>query len=345
MNSVTHSPEMILLVDDSSDNLRLLSTMLKSQGYTVKKAISGKFALQSMEVIEPDLILLDVNMPEMDGYQVCEILKAQEKYQLTPIIFISASDQLLNKVKAFEVGAIDYITKPFQLEEVLIRVENQLNQKRLYQALQRQNSLLKTEIDERLRVEKALTEANQKLELLASLDGLTGIANRRLFDEYIETEWKRCLRWGFPLSLILIDVDFFHFYNESYGHLLGDDCLKKVAQILANTSQRATDLAARYGGEEFVIVLPHTPHESAKQLAERIQQAIAALKISHCKSTVSSYVTLSIGVATIIPDKETEITDFINSADQALFKAKKFGRDRIEIAEFSLPGKSVNPLD
>jgi diguanylate cyclase (GGDEF)-like protein len=334
MNSVASSfpPETILLVDDSTDNLRLLSTMLQTQGYRVKKSISGEFALQSLEVIEPDLILLDINMPGMDGYEVCKTLKKQKKYQSIPVIFISAADQLLNKVKAFQVGAIDYITKPFQLEEVLIRVENQLNQKRLYQKLQQQNALLKTEIDERLRIEKALTEANQKLELLASLDGLTEIANRRRFDEYIAAEWQRCLRGSFLLSLILIDVDFFHFYNEAYGHLRGDDCLKKVASILRNVSQRATDLPARYGGEEFVIVLPHTSQMGARTIAEEIQQAIAVQRISHKKSPVSRYLTTSIGVATTIPDHDEGMADFINLADQALFKAKKLGRDRIEFA-------------
>ena len=336
MNSVASSlpPETILLVDDSTDNLRLLSTMLQTQGYRVKKSISGEFALQSLEVIEPDLILLDINMPGMDGYEVCKTLKKQKKYQSIPVIFISAADQLFNKVKAFQVGAIDYITKPFQLEEVLIRVENQLNQKRLYQKLQQQNALLKTEIDERLRIEKALTEANQKLELLASLDGLTEIANRRRFDEYIAAEWQRCLRGSFLLSLILIDVDFFHFYNEAYGHLRGDDCLKKVASILQNVSQRATDLPARYGGEEFVIVLPHTSQMGARTIAiaEEIQQAIAAQRISHKKSPVSRYLTTSIGVATTIPDHDEGMADFINLADQALFKAKKLGRDRIEFA-------------
>jgi diguanylate cyclase (GGDEF)-like protein len=332
MNSAAHDQETVLLVDDSSDNLRLLSTMLQTQGYRVKKAISGQFALQSLEVIEPDLILLDINMPGMDGYEVCESLKMQKKYQAIPVIFMSAAGEVLNKVKAFNVGAIDYITKPFQLEEVLIRVENQLNQKRLYQQLQQQNALLKTEIDERLRIEKSLTEANQTLELLASLDGLTGIANRRRFDEYITTEWQRCLRGSFLLSLILIDVDFFHRYNENYGHLAGDDCLKKVATILANVSQRATDLPARYGGEEFVIVLPHTSQMGARTIAEEIQKAIAEQRIPHRKSSVSRYLTTSIGVATTIPDHESGMTDFIDLADQALFKAKKLGRDRIEFA-------------
>lgn len=324
--------ETILLIDDSIENLRLVSTMLQSEGYKVKKAINGKVALQSLEVIEPDLILLDINMPGMDGYEVCETLKRHKKYQSIPVIFMSAAGEVFNKVKAFHVGAIDYITKPFQLEEVLIRVENQLNQKRLYQQLQQHNALLKTEIDERLRIEKALTEANQTLELLASLDGLTGIPNRRCFDEYIATEWQRCLRGSFLLSLILIDVDFFHRYNENYGHLAGDDCLKKVATILANVSQRATDLPARYGGEEFVIVLPHTSQMGARTIAEEMQKAIAEQRIPHRKSSVSNYLTISIGVATTIPDHQEGMADFINLADQALFKAKKLGRDRVEFA-------------
>jgi diguanylate cyclase (GGDEF)-like protein len=322
----------LLLVDDTIDNLRLLAAMLSEKGYQVRKAINGKIAINTIQQMPPDLILLDINMPDLNGYEVCQILKNNPLTKEIPVIFISAADQVLNKVKAFQVGAIDYITKPFQLEEVLIRVENQLNQKRLYQQLQQHNALLKTEIDERLRIEKALTEANQKLELLASLDGLTGIANRRRFDEYITTEWQRCLRGSFLLSLILIDVDFFHRYNENYGHLAGDDCLKKVATILANVSQRATDLPARYGGEEFVIVLPHTSQMGARTIAEEIQKAIAEQRIPHRKSSISRYLTTSIGVATTIPDHESGITDFIDLADQALFKAKKLGRDRIEFA-------------
>ena len=321
--------EMILIVDDSVDNLRLLSTMLQTQGYRVKKSISGTFALQSLDVIEPDLILLDVNMPGIDGHKVCETLKAQKKYKTTPIIFISASDQVLNKVKAFQLGAIDYITKPFHIEEVLIRVENQLNQKRLYQELQKQNNLLKREIEERLRIEVALTEANQKLELLASLDGLTGIANRRRFDQYLEAEWQRCLRGKFELSLMLIDVDFFKNYNDCYGHLLGDDCLKQIANILQDNIQRATDLVARYGGEEFVVVLPHTPQVGALEVAQRIQGAISAQQLPHRGSSVSEYITLSIGITTTIPHSTRTIADFVDWADQALYRAKISGRNRI----------------
>jgi diguanylate cyclase (GGDEF)-like protein len=327
--SPSSDKETLLIVDDSSDNLRLLSTMLQSQGYRVKKAINGKFALQSLEVIEPDLILLDVNMPEMNGYEVCQTLKAQEKFQAIPIIFISAADQLFNKVQAFRVGAVDYITKPFHLEEVLIRVENQLNQKRLYRQLQKQNNLLKNEISERLNVEKALTEANHQLEALASQDGLTGLANRRHFDQYLAAQWQYCLLQKIPLALILIDVDFFKDYNDAYGHLLGDDCLKQVATIIKSRSRVKTDLVARYGGEEFVIVLPSTTSGEAAQLAERVQEAIAAQNIPHRQSAVADYVTLSMGLTSLIPRQTETVANMIQTADLALYQAKTRGRNRI----------------
>ncbi len=336
MNSVPlfRYKEMILIVDDSNHILKLLSTMLESQGYSVELATSGRLALKSLELLAPDLVLLDINMPGMDGYRVCETIKSMPHYHSTPVIFISASDQVLNKVKAFQVGAIDYITKPFHLEEVLIRVENQLNQKRLYQELQRQNSLLKIEIEERLRVEKALKEANHKLHLLASLDGLTGIANRRRFDEYMAAEWQRCSRGNFPLSLILIDVDFFKLYNDTYGHLSGDDCLKQVALTLQGISKRATDMVARYGGEEFVVVLPHTPLEGAQEVAEKIQMAIAAQNIPHAQSSVAEHITVSIGVANMVPRPDTPLAEFIHRADQALYQAKLNGRNQIAFSPF-----------
>jgi diguanylate cyclase (GGDEF)-like protein len=175
----------------------------------------------------------------------------------------------------------------------------------------------------------ALLKANHQLSLLASLDGLTGIANRRRFDECIMTEWQRAIREQHPLSLILIDVDYFKNYNDTYGHLLGDDCLKKIAEILQKMSQRATDLAARYGGEEFVLVLPNTSQYGAQKVAQRIKAAIAHQTIHHKSSSVSKYITLSMGIMTIIPNTMMEMADFIRRTDQALFKAKSEGRDRI----------------
>ena len=336
LKNVTEShPETILIVDDSPENLRVLSFMLSTQGYEVKKAVSGRFALQSIEVINPDLILLDINMPDMDGYEVCQIFK--EKCQVNhwtdiPVIFISASHGVLDKVKAFRVGGADYIAKPFHLEEVLARVENQLARNRLYKVLQQQNLQLKTEIEERTRIEEALRQANEQLSLLASLDGLTGLANRRKFDEQIAWEWERAKREQIPLSLLIIDVDHFKHYNDTYGHLLGDDCLKQVAKILQSICQRATDLVARYGGEEFVLVLPNTEQGAAETLAHKIQAAIAAQPIPHQSSVTATHVTLSLGLASGIPTSALTVSDFIHLADQALYQAKIEGRNRLAIA-------------
>ena len=335
--TATASPrEKILIVDDSPENLRVLSFMLTTQGYEVKKAVSGRFALQSMAAINPDLIMLDINMPDMDGYEVCQIFKENcqaNHYPDIPVIFISASHGVLDKVKAFRVGGCDYITKPFHLEEVLARVENQLTRNRLYQVLQQQNSQLKSEIAERTRIEEALRQANEQLSLLASLDGLTGLANRRKFDEQIAWEWERSKRERTPLSLLIIDVDHFKNYNDTYGHLLGDDCLKQVAQTLQTICQRATDLVARYGGEEFVILLPHTDRQGAERLAHQIQQAIAEQAIPHQNAPTAPQVTLSMGLVSLIPQSPTTVSDFIHLADQALYQAKLTGRNRLAIAD------------
>ncbi len=333
--ATTSTKEKILIVDDSPENLRVLSFMLTTQGYEVKKAVSGRFALQSMTAINPDLIMLDINMPDMDGYEVCQIFK--EKCQVNhspdiPVIFISASHGVLDKVKAFRVGGCDYITKPFHLEEVLARVENQLSRSRLYQVLQQQNAQLKIEIEERARIEEALRQANEQLSLLASLDGLTGLANRRKFDEQITWEWERAKREQTPLSLLIIDVDHFKYYNDTYGHLLGDDCLKQVAKTLQTICQRATDLVARYGGEEFVLVLPHTDQAAAETLAQKIQAAIAEQAIAHQSSPTNAHITLSMGLASLVPQAGMTVSDFIHLADQALYQAKLAGRNQLAIA-------------
>ncbi|BAZ31965.1 response regulator receiver modulated diguanylate cyclase [Cylindrospermum sp. NIES-4074] len=225
-----HNSGLILLVDDTPDNLRLLSKMLESQGFKVRKTVSGKMAIQAAKIEPPDLILLDINMPEINGYEVCRQLKSQEETAKIPIIFISALDQATDKVMAFEIGGVDYITKPFQESEVLARVKNQFIISRQQQQLIVQNQQLQQEILERQRAEEALVLANHQLNLFALLDGLTGVANRRKFDEFLNLEWQRLFREQLPLSLLLCDVDFFKNYNDTYGHLAGDHCLQQVAK-------------------------------------------------------------------------------------------------------------------
>ncbi|MTJ53638.1 diguanylate cyclase [Anabaena sp. UHCC 0253] len=254
----------ILLIDDLPENLKLLTELLSKIGYTVRSAISGNRGLKTAKLNCPDLILLDVKMPEMDGYQVCQAFKDEPDLCYIPIIFISALDETLDKLKAFQVGGVDYITKPIQIEEVVARIETHLT-------IQKQQRILQAEIAKRKQTELALQEANHQLKLLANLDGLTQIANRRRFDDYLALEWQRHQREKNILALILIDIDYFKRYNDCYGHQSGDDCLIKVSQEIAKVIKRPTDLVARYGGEEFAVILPNTDTQGALIIAELIR--------------------------------------------------------------------------
>ena len=317
----------ILVVDDKPDNLRLLSSMLTEQGYKVRKVISGELALKACQIMPPDLILLDINMPNMNGYIVCQKLKSSSETQDIPVIFISALDDVLDKVEAFSCGGADYITKPFEIQEVLARVKNQLTIRQLQKKLQLQNDLLSQEIKERQRAEAELQKANQELHRLATLDGLTQVANRRCFDEYFNLEWRRLQREKAPLSFILCDVDYFKLYNDTYGHLAGDSCLKQIAQAINDTLKRPADLVARYGGEEFAIILPNTTIEGAVHVAELVQQNIKKMQIIHRQSSVSEFVTLSMGISCVIPQLNLVPIQLIDITDEALYAAKAKGRN------------------
>jgi diguanylate cyclase (GGDEF)-like protein len=320
---------VVLVVDDMPDNVFLLSRILLSKGYRIHRANSGRDALVIAQTDLPDLILLDVCMPELTGYQVCQMLKAEDRTQDIPVIFISALDSTEEIVKAFNVGGVDYITKPFRPAEVQARVSLHLTLRRLQQQLQEQNALLQQENHDRLAAEAALQAANLELQRLANLDGLTQLANRRCFDACLEREWRRLAREQQPLSLLLCDIDFFKYYNDTYGHLLGDECLRQVASALEQAAKRPGDMVARYGGEEFAMILPNTPLPGAVQVAENVRAKLQDLALFHETSQVSPCVTLSLGVATIIPMPTTSPTVLIAGADRALYQAKKEGRDRI----------------
>jgi len=326
----------ILLVDDKPDNLRLLSEMLSDNGYEVRRVTKGKMALITARASPPDLVLLDIKMPDMDGYEVCLQLKADSRTAEIPVIFMSALDELPDKVKAFTMGGVDYITKPFQLEEVLVRVKTQITLRRQQQQLQIQNRQLQEEIQRRKEIEAALQrsqtelqKANTELYRLAHLDGLTHVANRRRFDEYIDREWRRLAREKRPLSLIMCDVDYFKPYNDHYGHQMGDDCLRAIARAISDALKRPADLAARYGGEEFAILLPNTPLEGAIAVAEDISRSVRHLEIPHPHSQIGAIVTLSFGVGSQIPRSENHPSTLIDLADRALYRSKQNGRDRV----------------
>ncbi|WNZ21591.1 diguanylate cyclase [Leptolyngbya sp. NK1-12] len=316
----------ILIVDDRVDNLLVLTSLLKSHGYEVRKARGGQIALQTVQIEPPDLILLDIRMPEVSGYEVCAQLKANPVTQDIPIIFLSALNEIDDRMAAFAAGGADYITKPFHTAEVLARIHGQLTIQRQRQQLIEQNQRLQQEIQERQRIEQALRQANLELERLASLDSLTQISNRRRFDEYLSVEWRQAHRDQTYLSLILCDVDCFKAYNDHYGHHAGDSCLQQVAQAIHQTLH-ASDLVARYGGEEFAIVLPQTDIYQAILMAKRIQSRISELKIPHDCSFISPYLTVSLGIWSQIPDFAYTPATAIMAADTALYAAKAAGRN------------------
>ncbi len=290
--------QSVLIVDDMVSNIEILSGVLGTE-YEVLFATSGKDALDVVYDQAPDLILLDVIMPDMDGYEVCAKLKADERTRDIPVIFVTAMDQEEDESKGLNAGVIDYITKPFRSSIVKARVRNHLE-------LKRYRDLLKE---------------------LSTVDGLTGIPNRRRFDEVLESEWRRARRNQTPLSLLLMDIDFFKAYNDHYGHLAGDDCLRQLARGLAEIVRRPADLVARYGGEEFVLLLPDTDADGAIWVANRVQDKIKHLNIPHSHSAVADYVTFSIGVATLVPADDQTLFDLIQCADKLLYTAKQNGRN------------------
>jgi diguanylate cyclase (GGDEF)-like protein len=281
-------------------------------------------------------------MPGISGFETCRQLKSHEKTQDIPVIFITAKKDMEDIVEGFQAGGLDYITKPFHQEEVRVRVRTHLRLRSLMKQQEKLNEHLQQEINERKRAEEALQKANRELQRLATLDGLTQVANRYRFDEYLDQEWRRLSRHGAPLSLIMCDVDYFKRYNDTYGHQKGDDCLRAVAQAISHNVRRPADLVARYGGEEFAVILPDTTTEGAAQVAESIRLAVQQLKIEHSQSSASPYVSLSLGVYCIIPDRghPTEsLTSktLIAGADKALYEAKKKGRNCLVVLSSELP--------
>jgi diguanylate cyclase (GGDEF)-like protein len=324
----------LLIVDDHLDNVRSLSLLLSNSGYLVRKATSGEMALETIQISKPDLVLLDVQMPQMNGYEVCEQLKANPDTSDIPVIFLSASNDTDNKIQAFAVGGADYITKPFQAEEVLARVRHQITilrqQQQLLQQQQQlaiQNLQLRQEVRQREQVEAKLQQANLELQRIANTDSLTQVANRRCFDETLEQEWQRLRREQQPLSLILCDIDYFKQYNDHYGHPAGDICLHQVAQVIAGCINRPADMVARYGGEEFAIILPNTDQEGAVTIVEAIRAALQSLQIPHLGSAVAAHITLSLGVACLVPTLNSSCQALVAAADAALYQAKSAGRN------------------
>jgi diguanylate cyclase (GGDEF)-like protein len=293
----------LLIVDDMTANIRILANLLKDD-YTIQIANRGQKALDIARGSQPpDLILLDIMMPEMDGYQVCRELKNNQATSHIPVIFVTAMDEVENQKKGLSLGAVDYITKPFDADIVKVRVRNHMNLK------------VKTDM----------------LEDMSHVDGLTQVANRRNFDRTLQRELKRLERSGKPLGLIMLDIDYFKPFNDHYGHGKGDECLIKVAAALQQVVKRPGDLLARYGGEEFAAILPETDAEGVARVAEEMRAAVEAIDVEHGHSQVADHVTISVGCCAQIVTADTTVEQLLNRADTALYAAKRQGRNRVVI--------------
>ena len=319
----------ILLVDDIPANLSMLRQMLTTQGYRVRPALSGEIALKAVQVDAPDLILMDIMMPGLNGFEVCSRLKSAADTCDIPVLFISVRNETEMKIKAFEVGGVGFITKPFQTAEVMARITTHLTIRNTQKKKMEQNTQLLSEVEDRKQAEKILEKSNQKLEQFAFIDALTEIPNRRYFDHYLQQEWKHSVRDKIPMVTIICNIDDFKLYNDTYGHVAGDKCLQQVAQGIHHCIKRPVDLVARYGGEEFAVIMPNTNIEGALTVAKHIKKEIGELKIPHIQSKASRYVSLSMGANSLIPDRFTKPETFINTADQFLYKAKAAGKDCI----------------
>jgi two-component system cell cycle response regulator len=418
----------ILIVDDAPANLGMLRTMMTQQGYQTFVATSGERALLIARRVRPDLILLDVVMPGIDGFETCRKLKQHPATEHIPVIFMSARSDTDDIVAGFDIGAADYIGKPLRMAEVCARVRAQLQMRNTSEAQKEQaerlrrivngmdEGLMIVEADGRIQYSnpacerylgygpnelagRSLTDllgaalaqeyldyfaacaidpaavhgagarevlirhsdgalramdltlspmvadeplfigllhdithhkrSETALQHAAMVDQLTQIANRRRFDDFLDKEWQRALRSGQPLSLIVLDVDHFKLYNDALGHAAGDLCLQKVAAALQSRALRTTDLAARYGGEEFVLLFAETTLDTALVLAESIRTLVESLHLPHPGSPTSGWLTVSIGVASIVPTQFDRIEQFFVTADREMYAAKAAGRNRV----------------
>jgi len=291
----------ILILDDMSINILLLGDILKDD-YNLKISKSGEKALEIASTQKIDLALLDIEMPNMNGYEVCKKLKSNEKTKDIPIIFMSAKNNEEEEY-GLNLGAIDYIFKPFSKSILKARIQNQIK----------------------------FIEKTTLLEKLSMYDSLTNIKNRRYFDSRLEETYKEIQRDGKNLAIMMIDVDFFKAYNDNYGHGKGDEALKKVAKALENALKRPTDLVARYGGEEFVVLLKNINKDGLKKVALQILQSVKNENIEHNYSSVAPYITVSIGVALYDIKTKKSISYIIQTADDALYEVKNSGRDNFLI--------------
>ncbi len=304
----------LLVVDDDPGVIQVLARVLEPLG-ELFFGLNGHSAMDLAWRVKPELILLDAEMPGMDGFAVCAALKAAPELADIPVLFLTAHREVNKEIQALELGAVDFIHKPISPPIVQARVRTHL----------------------------ALKRKSDELQKLVCLDGLTGIANRRAFDQALALEWRRFTRTHAPMSLLMVDVDYFKRYNDCFGHLAGDDCLKAVAGVLHGMAKRAGDVAARYGGEEFVLLLPQTPLEQAEKIAQDLCDQVYGLARPHPCSDAAPVVTVSVGVACLAHQVGDGVAgadylqELLSAADKALYRAKAAGRNSAQACLLSAP--------
>ena len=320
----------ILVVDDSELIREQLRAFLESDGYPLVKGLGSAEALLKYmdegqsEDMQPELVLLDWVLPDMSGIDTVKLLKSKPEWRDVPVIMVTSKNDGTDLESALDAGAADFIIKPVEKVTLLARARAALR-------LKHETDRRKEREKELLEVTRRLEEVISSLQLISTMDALTGIPNRRLFDESISKEWRRCLRDEAPLSIIMIDLDHFKSYNDHYGHVAGDEALKYVAEAIAAAVKRPGDIVARFGGEEFCAILPGTPAGGASYVAEVMRHNVIKLGVEHQKSPVASHVTISCGVATMVPKKELRTSFLVAAADEALYEAKRKGRNQTEI--------------
>ena len=305
----------ILLVEDDPFARAMLEQILSDKGYRVKMAENG---VEGLKIFygnnDVDLIITDMNMPQMDGLELIQQLR--DANQEVPIIVLTSNLEIKTAVSAIYGGANAYLIKDENIEDTFVQA---IDHAWDHYQLAREKQRLMAELEEK----------NRELEQLSYLDGLTGISNRRYFDTILGKEWRRAIRDHHPISIAMIDIDYFKLYNDNYGHQSGDDCLKKVAHALKDALFRPGDFIARYGGEEFVAVMTNIGLDGAIEVAERMRYNIKRLGIPHEMSKVSDLVTVSIGLTCTVPQKGSDPKELIGQSDCCLYNAKEQGRNRI----------------
>jgi two-component system chemotaxis family response regulator WspR len=324
--AVSEGSAVVLLVDDQAIVWEAVRRMLEGEpGLTLHYCSEAAQALRKARELRPTVILQDLVMPDVDGFSLLKFYRADPATAGVPVIVLSTKEDPRDKSRAFAEGASDYLVKLPDKVELVARLRAH-SRAHLLQ-LERDEAYSKLEA---LKVQLELS--NEELARLSMVDGLTGLANRRAFDEALDREWRRAARENSELALVLVDIDFFKRYNDSYGHPAGDECLRQVARALAHGARRPADVAARYGGEEFAILLPSTGLSGALIVAEGLRAGVAALNLEHRASEAASHVTLSLGAACVRASPSASPDGLVSAADGALYQAKHEGRNRVAVA-------------